>query len=365
MQRAFCPPFCPYPECATQLGEIFVWVRNGWHETERAPFRVQRFRCQTCKRTFSTQTFHESYWKRRPELDQLIFNMARSCAGNRQIATALKCGKSTVAEKIRRLALQAIRFQVCRLRNGPLFTGDLLFDGLGTFEHSQYWPYWLNLALNGGTSFIFGVTDSPLRRSGTMKPHQRRKRAILEQTYGRPDPRAVRRGTAELLAAIKPFLDMSASRLVSDRHRDYPLAIRDAGLTSLPHETVSGSDQRTAANPLFEINLADMSIRHGQSTQKRETIAFSKRRQGGIERAWLWLIWKNYMAPRRAKRRNGATPAMLANIADRRLGFDDIFGRRILAREVELPAPWARQVAREVFTPAVGRNRTNDARRCN
>lgn len=196
-----------------------------------------------------------------------------------------------------------------------------------------------------------------------MRPGQKEKRALLEARYGRPDRRSIRVGTAELLRAIGRFLDPKLSRFVSDEHRAYPSAIRDAGLGQLPHLRVPGSAQRTAMNPLFEVNLADMSIRHGNSSQKRETIAFNKRRQAGLERAWLWAIWKNYMAPRRVKS-NGASPAMLAGIRDQRLTFDEVFSKRIFPRDVALPDAWGRQAGRRVETPAVGRNRTHTAVYC-
>lgn len=361
-QRSFVPPRCPFEDCPSNATDNFSCVRNGWHETERAPFRVQRFRCRCCKRTFSTQTFSYTYWQKRPQIDQQIFFALRSCSANRQIAIAVRCGKSTVAEKLKRMARHCIRFHVSKLRCGSRFEGDLIFDGLGTFEHSQYFPLWLNLAVHRDTSFMFGFTESPIRRSGMMRPAQKRKRERLEAVYGkRNGPNEIRRGTAELLSSIRPFLDDGTTRLLSDEHGAYRPAIRDAGLGHLPHLRVPGSAARTAANPLFEINLADMLLRHTQSSQKRETIAFNKRRQAGLERAWAMLIHRNYMGARRAKR-PGPTPAMLAGITDRALTFEDIFTERIFPSSVQVPPPWQKQIRRDILTPQVGRNTLHELR---
>lgn len=359
-QRSFVPRCCPFPECPTKTGTKFVYVRNGWHETKRAPFRVQRFRCEVCLRTFSTQTFSYDYWQKRPDLDRSIFLQARGCSGNRQIATAIGCGKSTVAEKISRLARHCLRYFHRAISAAPKLKGDLLFDGLGTFEHSQYLPFWLNLAVHRDSSLVLGFTESTFRRGGTMRPAQKRKRARLEATFPRRERNTIRRGTAELLSAIKPFLDEETLRLLSDEHWTYPLAIRDAGLDHVPHVTTPGAAQRTAQNPLFEINLADMVIRHGSSNQKRETIAFNKRRQAGLEKAITWATWKNFMRPRRVKR-GGATPAMLAGLAEAPLTYETLFSARIFAADVELPAVWERQIRREIETPQVGNNRRHDA----
>lgn len=359
-QKLFEPPRCPYPECPSSHGAEFGCVRNGWHETARAPYRVQRFRCRCCHRTFSTQTFAYDYWQKRPELDRLIFMAARACAGNRQIATMLECGKSTVAEKVTRLGRHSIRFFARELSSAMKLKGDLLFDGLGTFEHSQYFPLWLNLAVHRVSGLILGFTDSPLRRSGTMKPAQKRKRARLEALFPKPDPQSIRKGTAELLGALKPFLDLEQLRLVSDECKAYPPAIADACFGKVPHLQIPGSQQRTPENPLFEVNLADMTLRHGSSNQKRETIAFNKRRQAGVERAWLWSTWKNFMSPRRVKR-GGPTPAMVAGIAQARMQWSDVFGKRIFSDDVALPDVWQRQVRRELITPRIGTNRKHEA----
>ena len=47
-------------------------------------------------------------------------------------------------------------------------------------EHSQYWPLDLNL-LVGTSHYVYGFNDAELRRTGSMRPSQRRKRARLEQ----------------------------------------------------------------------------------------------------------------------------------------------------------------------------------------
>ena len=88
------------------------------------------------------------------------------------------------------------------------------------------------------------------------------------------------------------------------------------------------------------------------------------RRQAGIERAWLLLAYRNYMASRRVKCKQGPSPAMLAGVAKEKFTFKDIFEERILPRRVSLPAPWQRQALRQIQTPAVGNNRTHEAAYC-
>lgn len=349
-ERAFVPPHCPREDCPSNAGREFRFVRYGWHERRHAPFLVQRFRCETCKRTFSTQTFRYSYFEKRPDLDRLILNSGRSCSGNRQIATMLECSKSTVAKKIERLGRHAIRFLVDRITKRGQLVGTLVFDGLGSFEFSQYNPYWLNTAVHDETGLVLGFSESPLRRSGTMTDAQRVKRTILEETRGRPPRDSIRKGTAELLTSLRAFFDWKRSVLRSDEHPAYPLAVRDAGLTDVPHERIPGTLHRNARNPLWQINLADLTIRHGNSSQRRETIAFNKRRQAGLERAWIWATWRNFMHPRYTKRPRSPTPAMEAGLADRRLRFSDIFDWRLFGWRQPIPPGFERQIRRDIAT---------------
>jgi hypothetical protein len=96
---------------------------------------------------------------------------------------------------------------------------------------------------------------------------------------------------------------------------------------SFSHEQTSSKTARTTSNPLFPVNLSDMLLRHSSSNHKRQTIAFSKRRQSVLYRAAIWTVWRNYMKDRSENRRVG-TPAMALGILDRALMLDEILDRR-------------------------------------
>src|SRR5688500_17536102 len=150
----------------------------------RAPYRVQRFRCLICERTFSTQTFRGTYWQKRPDLDGLVQESGHSCAGDRQMAMMFKCAHTTIAKKIERLGRQAMRFHAEMMRKAPLLTGDVVFDGFASFEYAQYFPYWMNLAVHRSSGMALGFTESAHRRRGTMTAKQREKRAAFEAELG-------------------------------------------------------------------------------------------------------------------------------------------------------------------------------------
>ena len=102
--------------------------------------------------------------------------------------------------------------------------------------------------------------------------------------------------------------------LHSDEHRAYPLALKRLKDRSIRHRTISSRAKRTARNPLFPVNLADLLLRHTGANHKRETIAFSKRRQGALYRAAVWLVWRNYVKSR-SERRRDVTPAQALGLS--------------------------------------------------
>jgi hypothetical protein len=190
-------------------------------------------------------------------------------------------------------------------------TEPLVLDGFRTFEHSQYWPMDINLLI-GTSHFIYGFNDAELRRSGTMRPAQRVKRRILEKKFGRPDPKATQHQVEELLRrVINPG---GTAVLRSDEHPAYPRAMKRLSNRNFRHEATSSKEERTTMNPLFPVNLADMLLRHSSSNHKRETIAFSKRRQGALYRVAIWAVWRNYIKDRSENRRVGPPAVALGLI---------------------------------------------------
>jgi hypothetical protein len=180
--------------------------------------------------------------------------------------------------------------------------------------------------LIGASHYVYGFNDAELRRSGTMRPSQSKKRQRLEQQYGRPDPQATRKRVEELLRRVVP--PHGSVLIRSDEHRAYPQAMRRLRDRSFRHETTSSRASRTTQNPLFPVNLADLLLRHSSANHKRETIAFSKRRQGALYRAAIWVVWKNYIKSRSENRRD-APPAKALGLIRRALTVPEILGERL------------------------------------
>jgi transposase-like protein len=331
-------PFCPNPGCESHRDpRTWRFKKKGFYARQRKPRRVQRYLCQHCQRNFSSQTFAPTYWLKRPELLRPTFFRVLACSAYRQIAREFGVVHATVQRQVERLGRHCLLVhEALRPRHPP--AEPLVLDGFRSFEGGHYWPFDLNL-LVGRSHFVYAYNDAELRRSGTLTPTQRRRRAQLEARHGRPDPRATREAVVELVGRIVP--PGAAAEIRSDRHGAYGPALRRLADRTLRHRRTPASQARTPHNPLFPVNLADLLLRHTGANHKRETIAFSKRRQGALYRAAIWLVWRNYLKSLSEQRRD-APPGVRIGAIVRRLCVDDLLRERHFPWRTPLP-PWLKR----------------------
>lgn len=335
-ESTFRPPFCPRPECDFhEKPDRWRYVRDGTHSRQSAPKLVQRFRCLSCDRCFSSQTFRTTYWLKRPELQPAIFRQMSACAGFRQAADVLGCAHSTVLNQARRLGRHSLLFQHLKAPPGPP-PEPLVLDGLRSFEFSQYWPFDLNHVTGKDSHFLDGFNHAQLRRSGSMKPRQKKRRRALEDEHGLPDRQDTRKQVETLLRRVTGgACDFT---LASDEHGAYVQAIKRMTGWTVSHVRVSSKAARTPQNPLWTANLLDLIVRHGSSNQKRETIAFSKRAQCALLRMAIFQVNRNFIRGVRVRDgRRSPSPAMKRGLTDRRLSVEEVLERRLFPSRVQLP----------------------------
>ena len=351
------PDHCPNEACP------YHRPRPGWAYKKAGFFRrssdgrkIQRFRCLECGRFFSSVTFATTYWLRLRHLLIPIAQLAVSGAGLRQIARTLGVSHSTVARHIGRAARHCLLLHSTFINRHPL-TESCAVDGIETYEYSQYFPCHYHLASGRDSWLIHGFLDSPLRRKGRMTPRQKKIRALLEKKLGRPDPKAVEIDMGFLVEdLLDRVLEDRQLELHSDEHPAYKRAID--GIVSrrgdvLDHETISSKAARTSENPLFVINAFDSFLRHSQANHRRETIAASKRRQMGLERLAVFMVWRN-LVKRRFENGPDESSAMVGGWTDRRWGWGDVFEGRLFLNHVQLPRRWDEYYWRRVKTLIYG-----------
>ena len=355
--HGFRPPFCPNRRCDSHADpRRWRFKKKGFHPRATRPYRIQRYLCQHCGRNFSSQTFSPTYWLRRRTLLRPLFFRVLSCSALRQIAHEFRVSHSTVQRQIERLGRHCLLFHEAHCPSVP---GEpVVLDGLRTLESGQYWPFDLHV-LVGESHFVYGFQDAELRRSGTMTKGQKRRNAVLEARYGRPDPQATRRSVEQLLARrLPPGMPIT---LRSDAHQAYPQALRRLKGREVRHETTSSKAARTPRNPLFPVNLADMLLRHTGANHKRETIAFSKRRQGALYRAAIFTVWRNYVKASSENRRDGP-PGVKLGAIEERLTPERLLRMRLFPWQFRLRGWLARCYAGRIPTRCLSSCRSHELR---
>ena len=356
-RSSFVPPFCPQADCISRTSsEPWRFKKKGFFERDARPRKIQRYLCQQCGRNFSSQSFSSDYWLRRNDLLEAIFHRLVSCSGLRQIARESGVSHTTVRRLADRLGRHCLLFHE-KLRPKRTPREPLVLDGFRSFEHSQYWPMDLNL-LVGTSHFVYGFNDAELRRSGMMRPSQKRKRSILEERFGRPDPNATQRQVEELLRRVVRPGDEVVLR--SDEHQAYSRAMKRLSDRRFHHEATSSKEARTTANPLFPVNLADMLFRHSSANHKRETIAFSKRRQGALYRMAIWTVWRNYIKDTSENRKTGP-PAVGLGLIKRAMTVQEVLVERCFPEEVGLSRWLSRCYFGQIATRAIRKCRSHEA----
>jgi hypothetical protein len=251
----------------------------------------------------------------------------------RQIARTLDVSLGTVRRRQRWLARQSLLLHLEQVgRLSGRCREWLVLDGLRTFAGSQYEPLDLQTVVGAETGYVWDIEAAPLRRSGAMTRRQRLERARREKRLGQPDPEARRAATEAALSrlwAVRPR--GSPLRLRTDREPGYARAIDDVGRRmEVVHETTSSRRRRDSRNPLWRVNHLHRLMRHSLSNQKRETLAFSKRLGGLLDRALTYLVWHNNTKglSERSRRRAAETPAMRLGLDTRARRGEELFAWR-------------------------------------
>jgi hypothetical protein len=257
----------------------------------------------------------------------------------RQTGRILRTSPTTVRRNQRYLAAQCLLIHrgQCQQLAGTL-AEPVVLDGLRTFAGSQNEPVEANTWAAAEAGFMIRVSVFGIRRSGTMRPEQRRARQERERRLGIPDPDARFKTTLDDLRQIVRLAQAGRPlELRSDEEPAYARAVRHiTGGPPIVHRTVSSTLRRDGSNPLWRINHLHRLLRHSQGNLKRETIAGNKHSGGLCDRTLIGLVWLNNtkgISERRASR-SRTTPAMRLALTDRPLFAEDLFSwRRFPARE--------------------------------
>ena len=335
--QAFVPAFCPWPACvehARRFGTLRC-LPHGSYRRQCDGRLVPRFRCRSCGRTFSQQSFAFSYYLKRPELSAPIAAGLVAGSAHRQIARTLGCHHSTVTRRSRRLGRHALLLHHTALQELTV-SEPVIVDDFDSFAGSQYFPCTLPTATGSNSWFLYGFAFARERRRGSMSPIQQKRRAHLERLHGRPPRGGPTAAFRSLLQALPPAPDRL--NIVAD---DDP-AIRRAA-DALPHVRLSvypnpvrgpkGSRRTPKARQrdqaMFPNDQLHRFLRHSQAAHRRETIAFGRSYNGLVERLALFVVWRNLVQARSERHPRDGTAAMRLRLTNRPWNWRQVLAERL------------------------------------
>lgn len=214
---------------------------------------------------------------------------------------AISCG--SVQNRMDRLSRQGIALH-SQFRPRAALRENVCFDGLVSFDRSQYYPSDIGLSISSSSRFILGLSHATTRRSGTLSVAQKNH---LESTYEGDEfeMKAVERSFTEhldLLAIENRDAQGHPLIIVTDEKLEYVRALHAHPLYLDQDERhrcaqlrVPSTMPRTHANPLFASNYLDREIRKDQANHRRESTCYSRNAANCMARLASHLVWHNYM----------------------------------------------------------------------
>jgi len=308
----FCPnQTCPYHD-RNHAAQAHWYHRFGVFQTKtRGP--ILRFRCRSCGKTCSTQTFSTAYWTHsRWDLEHLEQQLT-SASGLRQIARMNNCSYRVVRNRIQRLARQVLFLFAHALNSLPI-TEDAAFDGFESFIRSQYFPTNINILVGSDSQAVYGVNLVVMRRKGRMTAIQKKNRAIIDQAW-KPPRRALEYSTRWFFEDMQGLVRRgivlrSPWTLHSDEKREYPRALSKVPFFSealsrgmVLHHRTSSRKKRTRANPLFPVNYLDRLLRKDMGEHVRETVKQGREVNCAMDRLIIKLARHTFFKPHRISNR--------------------------------------------------------------
>ena len=359
--ESFVPAFCPWPECVEHLRRTGAlrYLPHGSYRRRCDGRVVSRYRCASCGRTFSQQSFAFSYYLKRPELSRPIAAGLVAGSAHRQIARSIGCHHSTVTRRSRRLGRHALLLHHIALLELAV-AEPVIVDDFDSFAGSQYFPCTLPTATGSNSWFLYGFAFARERRRGSMSPIQKKRRAQLERLYGRPRHGAVTAAFRTLLRSLPPARNRLC--IVAD---DDP-AIRRAA-DAFPHVHLN-----TYPNPVrgpkgsrrtLEVQQRDRAmfandqlhrfLRHSEAAHRRETIAFGRSYNGLVERFALFVVWRNLVQARSERHPRDGTTAMRLHLTNRPWSWRQVLAERLHPVRIQAGHEVMGHYRRELVIPSL------------
>jgi len=320
----FQPPRCPNDRCPQHRDpKPRFFVRKGSYQPKCRAYRVPRYRCKTCRRCFSRQTFCADYRDHRPDRNvPLVWSLATGL-GLRQTARNIGLSRRSTELKFKKYGRHLRRLNLnLQGQLGP--KAALQLDEIETYEGRRNTrPLSLPLLIEGGSRYIIWGEAAPIRPRGKMSKARERAVREDEKRYGKRKDlsrRSVRRTLQRGAALIEQLEKVD---LFTDEKSTYPgLAKEVFGEERLVHHQTNSRLVRDTFNPLFPINHTEAMGRDHMGRLRRESWLVSKKRRYLDLALHMWMAYRNLV--RRRFNFDERSPAQILGFLPRRLRMSEL-----------------------------------------
>ena len=238
---------------------------------------VQRLRCKSCGRTFSTASMSPCFNQKKRQVNIPVLKELCSGVSQRRIAYLKNLNRKTVARKLKFLGIAAKEALQLTLLNYPK-TKQMTFDDLETIEHTKLKPLSVTLAVDDHSRRILGIEVSTMGAKGLLVAKSLKKYGKLK------DERRVKR--EQLFTRIKPFIENGA--LIKSDENPYYLEDVKRHFPNSIHETWKGQRgslggqgelKKIRFDPLFTLNHTCAMLRANINRLYRKTWCTTKKKE--------------------------------------------------------------------------------------
>ncbi len=289
---------CPNPNCEFSVEKArFKYIKRGFF-VRHHPFRkVPRYRCCHCGRNFSTSTYKDIVYQKRPDINPQIYKLYCSGMTLNRIAEYLRVARTTVYLKFHFLARQCAFINERALEKMTGKFSEVQFDEMESFEHTRLKP--LTIALAVGVTAeerkILAVSVGSLHYKGPLSD-------IALNKYG-PRENQSEQVCEEVLARIQ-HVARDQAVLVTDEKNTYPALLKKY-FPNKTHIQVSRdrsetmherSKRQNKDDRMFWLNFTAASIRHNLSRMHRKVWITTKKTEHLLGHLALYVCYFNKYA---------------------------------------------------------------------
>lgn len=208
---------CPNSSCKYFQSRNFI-VKAGFYFRACDSRKIQRFKCKSCNKYFSSSTSSREYkFKVRREIFS-IYDRYCSLQSIRRIAKSLKLNRKTVVRKIIYLSEKADLVnekRLIELSRNPI--REVQFDDLITTEHTKMKPLSVSVAVDKKTREILGLKVGRIPAFGHLAHKSRKKYGLRVNQHSEK--------LNDLFSVIQKAISPNAL-IESDEHSTYPRIVK-------------------------------------------------------------------------------------------------------------------------------------------